>query len=108
MATTALADSIEQARNSIAASLDSMRSERVRSDFSSSFLARGAAESAASADDWMRSCDERLAATPPDDAPTPAVVASSELPRRPVSPQSAAHYLRRVDAAKPAARKWTP
>ena len=91
MASTHLADTIEQARNSIAASLDSMRSERVRSDFSSSFLARGAAESAASADDWMRSCDERLAA-----------------PRRPVSPQSAAHYLRRADAAKPAARKWTP
>ena len=62
MASTDLADTIEQARNSIAASLDSMRSERVRSDFSSSFLARGAAESAASADDWMRSCDERLAA----------------------------------------------
>ena len=102
MATAHLADTIEQARNSIAASLDSMRSERVRSDFSSSFLARGAAESAASADDWMRSCDERLAAMPP------AVVASAEIPRRPISPQSAAHYLRRADAAKPAVRMWTP
>ena len=54
MASTHLADTIEQARNSIAASLDSMRSERVRSDFSSSFLARGAAESAASAVDWLQ------------------------------------------------------
>ena len=76
MASTDLADTIEQARNSIAASLDSMRSERVRSDFSSSFLARGAAESAASADDWMR-----LGPAPPD------------------LPQSAAHYLWRADAA---------
>ena len=56
----------------------------------------------------QRACLALAGATPTDDAPPPAVVASTELPRRPVSPQSAAHYLRRADAAKPAARKWTP
>ena len=56
----------------------------------------------------QRACLALAGATPTDDAPPPAVVASSELPRRPISPQSAAHYLRRADAAKPAARKWTP
>ena len=57
----------------------------------------------------QRACLALAGATPADDAPPPAVVvASTELPRRPVSPQSAAHYLRRADAAKPAARKWTP
>ena len=57
----------------------------------------------------QRACLALAGATPADDAPTPAVgKASTELPRRPISPQSAAHYLRRADAAKPAARKWTP
>ena len=64
---------------------------------------------AAELEQRQRACLALAGAKPADDAPPPAaVVASTELPRRPISPQSAAHYLRRADAAKPAARKWTP